>query len=314
MELHHLRYFVAVAEERHFGRAAARLHVTQPPVSQRIRDLERELELELFQRSPRGIQLTEAGAALLAHARRVLREVDLAVRAMNQLSKGPESQLRVGLPPDTSPATIRVTLQEFSARVPDVGLQIAEMTTSEQLELLRAGELDVAVVRRPADGVGLESSATVVSPVGVWMSAADPLAGRDDVLLSELEDRALITFPREMAPATYDQILATCRDGGFLPSFLHHVYNPQFMRGIIESGLGVYLNSHDTFEGDVEGAVFRPLRGTPLAWQSSVVWLPQRRTETTEAFVDAALAGLMAGGYRLPEQGDAQLVDPEPRG
>lgn len=304
MELHHLRYFVAVAEERHFGRAAARLHVTQPPVSQRIRDLEHELGLELFQRSPRSVQLTEAGVTLLAQARRVLQEVDLAGRTMRALAKGPESHFRVGMPPDTSPTTIRVTVQEFSARKPDVRLQLTEMTTSEQLELLREGGIDVAVVRRPADGVGLETSRTVVSPVGVWMSASDPLAERPDVLLAELEDRALVTFPREMAPATYDRLLATCRDGGFLPSYLHHVRNPQFMRGIVESGLGVYFNSHNTFEGKHEEAVFRPLRGTPLAWHSSVMWVPQRRTEMTDAFVDAALAGLIAGGYRPSETDD----------
>ncbi|WP_449277797.1 LysR substrate-binding domain-containing protein [Leucobacter sp. GX24907] len=304
MELHHLRYFVAVAEERHFGRAAMRLHVTQPPVSQRIRDLERELELTLFSRGPQGVQLTEAGTVLLSHARQVLREVDLAGQAMKQLSNGPVSELRVGLPPDTSPRTIQVILQEFSSRIPDTSLQFSEMSTSSQLESLRLGEIDVAVARRPLNSTGLASSITLTCPVGVWLSQNDPLSAQTQVHLSQLGDRPLIMFPRRMAPATFDRTMETCKDAGYLPPSLHYVQDPSFVYGLVQVDFGVHFNIDTYFGQSAPGVVYREIDGEPLAWQSSVIWVPQRRTDATDAFVEAGLKGLIAGGYRAPENSD----------
>lgn len=300
MELHHLRYFVAVAEERHFGRAAQRLHVTQPPVSQRVRDLENELGLQLLERSPQGVLLTEAGAILLEHARNVLREVEAATIAMRRIRRGPMGELRVGLPPDTEPMTLRTIVDVFGEAMPDVLLQISELTTNDSIARLRAGEVDIAVVRRPVDGVGLESSDVVVCPVGVWVSRTHPLAEQETVHLSELRDSPLVIFQRSMAPAVYDQILLACRDAGFLPATIHQVRSRSFTWGLVETGLGVHLNS-GSIEKPNDEVVFKPLEGAPLAWRSAVMWIPRRRTDVTDAFVTAALQGLIAGGYEFTD-------------
>lgn len=281
-----------------------RLHVTQPPVSQRIWDLERELELTLFTRGPQGVELTEAGTVLLSHARQVLREVDLAGQAMKQLSNGPVSELRVGLPPDTSPRTIQVIMQEFSARIPDTSLQFSEMSTSSQLESLRLGEIDVSVARRPLNSTGLASSITLSCPVGVWLAETDPLSEQASVTLSQLGDRPLVMFPRRMAPATFDRVMDICKDAGYLPPSLHYVQDPSFVYGLVQVGLGVHFNIGAYFGQSAPGVVFREIEGEPLAWQSSVVWVPQRRTTATDAFVEAGLKGLIAGGYRAPDGRD----------
>ncbi|MFT4215512.1 MAG: LysR substrate-binding domain-containing protein [Microbacterium sp.] len=297
MELHHLRYFVAVAEERHFGRAAQRLHVTQPPVSQRVKDLENELGLQLLERNTQGVLLTEAGAVLLEHARNVLREVDSATLAMQRIRRGPLGELRVGLPPDTELPTLRTIIDTFAASMPDVLLRISELTTNDSISRLRGGEVDVAVVRRPVDGVGLESSDVVACPMGVWISRKNRLAEQPSIHLSELKDSPLVIFQRSMAPAVYDQILIACRDAGFLPATIHHVRSRSFAWGLVETDLGVHLNS-GSIEAPAESVVFKPLEGDPLAWHSSVMWMPRRRTDVTDAFVAAAIRGLVAGGYR----------------
>ncbi|MFT3797644.1 LysR substrate-binding domain-containing protein [Microbacterium sp.] len=300
MELHHLRYFVAVAEERHFGRAAQRLHVTQPPVSQRVKDLESELGLQLLERTTQGVRLTEAGAILLEHARNVLREVDSATLAMQRIRRGPLGELRVGMPPDTELPTLRTIIETLTDEMPDVLLRISELTTNDSLSRLRSGEIDIAVVRRPVDGVGLESSDVVVCPMGVWISRKNPLAERNSIHLSELKDSPLVIFHRSMAPAVYDQILIACRDAGFLPATVHHVRSRSFAWGLVETDLGVHFNS-GSIEAPADSVVFKPLDGDPLAWHSSVMWMPRRRTDVTDAFVTAALRGLAAGGYEYTE-------------
>ncbi|MEE2048870.1 LysR family transcriptional regulator, partial [Nocardiopsis tropica] len=165
--MRHLRYFTVLAEELHFGRAAARLHMAQPPLSQRIRDLERELGVRLFDRGRNQVRLTEAGALLLEHARPVLESTESALEAMRRIRPGESGILRAGIPPDTMPATLRTLVAELARNAPDVLVDLHELTTDEQLRALREGDLDVGVVSHPSDTTGLESGPVAPRGLGV---------------------------------------------------------------------------------------------------------------------------------------------------
>ncbi|MGW3469995.1 LysR family transcriptional regulator [Saccharopolyspora sp. NPDC000995] len=300
MELRHLRYFTVMAEELHFGRAAARLHMAQPPLSQRIRDLERELGVQLFDRGRRQVQLTEAGALLLEHSRRVLESAESAEEAMRRLRPGENSVVRVGIPPDTMPATLRTLLHEFAEQAPDVLVDLHELTTDEQLAALREGSLDAAVVRHPCDISGLESSPVARRELGVLLPADHRLAGPGPVRLRDLNGQPLVIFPRMMAPMLYDHVLSICRADGFRPGAIRHARNPHFVQGLVLAGRGVHLNEPPLSEPP-EGLVWCPLQDSPLAWRTSVVWVPRRKHAAIEAFATVAIAGLAAAGHKTEE-------------
>ena len=242
MDIHHLKYFVAVSEELHFGRAAQRLHMAQPPLSQRIKDLETELGVRLFHRRRTGVELSEAGALLLEHARKVLDGVADAQESMRRIRPGASGVLQAAVPPDTNPRALRVIVEIFASAAPDVLLNLHELTTVEQVERLRDGELDVAVVRHPLDSVGFESGPVASKALGVTLNSSHPLASQTAVRLRDLQGDPLIIFPRQMAPPLYDHFLQTCRDAGYLPAAIVHARNPHFTHGLILAGRGVHFN------------------------------------------------------------------------
>ena len=296
MELRHLRYFAVLAEELHFGRAAERLHMAQPPLSQRIRDLERELGVRLFDRTRHRVQLTEAGALLLEHVRPVLAGVDTAREAMRRIRPGEEGVLRVGVPPDTGPAVLRNLTAGFAYQVPDVLLDLHELTTDEQLARLREGELDAGVVRHPSDTVGLESGPVARRELGVVLrSDHAAAAGGGPVRLRDLDGTPLVIFPRAMAPRLYDHMLTVCRDEGFLPGSIRHARNPHFVHGLVLAGRGIHLNEAPVTPL-IDGLVWRPLEGTPPAWLTSVVWVPSRGNEVIASFAEVVSASLSGTG------------------
>ncbi|GAB2811575.1 LysR substrate-binding domain-containing protein [Streptomyces daliensis] len=299
MELRHLRYFVVLTEELHFGRAAERLHMAQPPLSQRIRDLERELGVRLFDRTRHRVRLTEAGALLLEHARPVLESADAAREAMRRIRPGAAGVLRAGVPPDTAPVTLRTLVDTFASMEPSVLIDLNEMTTDEQLARLREGELDVGMIRHPADTVGLESGPVVHRSLGVVLAEEHPAAGAETVRLRRLNGSPLVIFPRLMAPKLYDHMLTVCRDNGFLPGAIRHARNPHFIHGLVLAGRGVHLNEEPS-AGLPPGLVWRPVDERSLTWSTSVVWPRAHTADVVATFADAALSGLLAAGHVHP--------------
>jgi DNA-binding transcriptional LysR family regulator len=311
MELRHLRYFVVVAEELHFTKAAQRLGMSQPPLSQRIRELERELGISLFDRSHRDVRLTEPGALLLEHARRVLQEADAIHDAMRRIRPGSAGVVRAGIPPDSDPALVRQIIRAFADKAPGVQLDLRELTTSEQIPALRQGDLDVGVIRRPADIVGLAVGAQFSQRMGLIVASDHPLSRLPRVHLRELSGSALVTFPREMAPEVYDQILQICRDNGYLPALIRHARNPQFVQGLVLAGHGVHFNQRPR-QALARGLIWLPIVGNPLAWSTSVAWRPQSRFDAVDSFAEAAEQGLLAAGYHAVTASDPRLCVSSP--
>lgn len=294
MELRHLRYFVAVAEELNFRRAAERLQMAQPPLSQRIQDLEREVGLRLLDRSAHGVSLTEAGALLLEHARRTLAEADAATESLRRQADRGVTVLHAGFPPDTNWVVVQTVVERMAEEFPLVTVRLHELPTSLQLDRLRRGRLDVGLVRHPSTVDGLESGPQLEASLGVLTKATHELPAK--LRLSHLARSPLVVFQREMAPALYDSMLAVCRYEGYLPSEIRHARHPDLVFGLVLAGVGV--NFIERREYLPEGLAWHRLAGSPLKWRTSCVWQPQRHTPVIDAFVDAAGAGLRRAGFR----------------
>lgn len=202
MELRHLRYFVAVAEEQNITRAATRLHVSQPPLSRQIRDLEHEIGTPLFERTRRAVRLTPAGWALLEESYAVLRQVDQAVRAARAAAGGGRSELKLGYAPGPTQEFLRELLRRLRADAPDLRVQLHDLSTEEMMAGLRAGGLDaaLAVQPRPAALRGLRFEKLREDPLIVAVAPDHRLARRHSVKLRELVNEPFVIFSRKEYP------------------------------------------------------------------------------------------------------------------
>ncbi|WP_327093665.1 LysR substrate-binding domain-containing protein [Nocardia vinacea] len=266
--LRQLRYFVAVAEELHFGRAAERLGIAQPPLSQRIRKLEHDLGARLFDRNSRRVELTEAGQILLVEARDLLARWDRAQRMVGKAHRGEIDALRVGVPPELAGRVLAAILTTFESR--DVRVDLQELTTAEQIRLLADRQLDAGLLQHPVDVVGLELGPEVETPLGVVLPRDSPLAARSALTLADLAGLGLVIFPRAAAPGLYDATLRTCWEHGFRPTRVQHARNPEFVLGMVLSGRGVAFDQGMVAQKEPR-VVWRPLTDA-LSWRLSLAW------------------------------------------
>ena len=281
MELRHFRYFVAVAEEGHFGRAAARLYVSTPTLSQQIKAIEREIGAPLLIRGREGVRLTPAGAVLLEEARELVRAADDAVAKARAAAGIEQSALRFGLL-NGAPDWLVNTL------TPGPTIFIGG-TTSEQVERLRRGELDLALLRGPVDvphGVG--QATVAVEELGVMMSTAHPLADRQELDPLDVHGLELILFPRANAPGTHDAVLETFRQLGvevvLSSSAMGYAHMPAALRS---KPAAIGLSSE---RGKATpGLVWRPLRGAPIRVSYLAAWRSGHRPSRAVRELAAAL-------------------------
>ncbi|MFE5700314.1 LysR family transcriptional regulator [Rhodococcus koreensis] len=299
VEIRHLRYFTAVAEELHFGRAARRLFMSRPPLSQRIADLEGELGVQLFTRTSRSVELTPYGRRLLPLARETLRAFDVAIEAM-ALPAEVTRTLRVAFVSTTSPAVLRTLRTRLAAS--HINLDWSEASTAEQHEGLLAGRIDLGLLCLPIDTQGLWVSPALRKPLGVAVSPEHPLAGVQPIPLSDLQDQTLLMASRSAAPGLYDYILATCKENGFRPRKVKH--GDQRHRALmVESGLS---SDHAvtfiprTEAGRLGSVSWRPIEGEPLAWEIAACCRSgEERDATMQAAIHAALGALQEHDHWL---------------
>ncbi|MBX6383884.1 MAG: LysR family transcriptional regulator [Microbispora sp.] len=264
----HLGYFLVVAEERHFGNAAARLGMAQPPLSQRIKRLEEELGVRLFERSSRRVALTEAGRLLVPEAREIVARAERIRDLMADMARGAAAVVRAGVPADLGAPVLAALIAGFRDRRPDVRLSLTEMGTAAQVAALLEGRLDVGLLRHPVAGHGLACGPVLVRYPGVLLAEDDELTAWAAVHLGDLAGRDLVMFPRDAEPGLYDDTLAACRRGGFVPAEVIHTDRAEFALGLVLSGTAVAFG----VPAEVPGVVWRPLAGKPLAWRCSPAW------------------------------------------
>ncbi|MEY9487387.1 DNA-binding transcriptional LysR family regulator [Streptomyces calvus] len=286
--LRHLRLFVTVADELHFSRAAERLGMAQPPLSQAIRRLEKELGAELFDRSGRGVRLSAAGTALLEEAHELLAREERLRALARRAAAGGLGTLRAGVPPDTTAAVLSALLAACAEHAPGLSVDLQEVTTGEQLRLLSSGGLDVGVVHHPVDATDLCLGPGVPLDLGVVLPRTSPLARLPEVTLGELSGHDLVLFPRAHAPGRYDRILDVCRAAGFVPGRVRHASNPEFLLAFVTAGHGVAFDQGPLARKEPRVA-WRPLAERPLTLHIGGAW-PTGRTAHPAARRFAELA------------------------
>lgn len=221
IELRHLRYFVAVAEDLHFGRAARRLRIAQPPLSQQIRQLERALGTSLLLRDTRKVALTPAGTELLAGARRTIAELDRAIDDCRRAASGGDRTLRIGHTAYAAAAVMPQIIRPFYAETPDCTLELIEDSSQANLTAVADGSLDAAFISdsetSPQYGNAIRRVVVHREPLVAAVPAGHPLARRSKIRLGDLANEPMVMFPRRLAPGFHDQIVSFCTQAGFVP-------------------------------------------------------------------------------------------------
>jgi DNA-binding transcriptional LysR family regulator len=233
VELRHLRYFVAVAEELNFSRAAERLHMAQPPLSVAIRQLEQELGADLLVRTTREVSLTDAGQAFLPGARKTLAELDHSMADARRAAAGELGDLRVAFSWSARFETLPMIGQAFMARYPDVKLLTEEMWNARMAAALRSGAVDLAVSLCPEVSAELAYDTIRSEQVVALVAATHPLAHEPEVGLEALSGDGFVLFPRELAPRLYDIMVGMCRRAGFEPAIRHESFHTGWELGVL---------------------------------------------------------------------------------
>ena len=240
-ELRLIRYFVAVAEELHFGRAAARLHMAQPGLSQQIAALERLLGVRLLERTSRQVRLTPAGSLLLAEGRRLLHETERAVDRVRRTGRGEIGRVTVAAIGSATYEVIPRLLRAQRKRYPDVEVVLREMSTPAQVQALRSGEVDVGFLRLPADTTELVTHRVREDRMALMIPDAHPLARKARIPLRALAREPLILFPASPRPSWADTVVAACREAGFEPLVAQEAMESATVVSFVAAGTGIAL-------------------------------------------------------------------------
>ncbi|HPC01952.1 MAG TPA: LysR family transcriptional regulator [Syntrophales bacterium] len=289
MELRHLSYFVAVAEELHFGRAARRLNISQPPLSQQIRQLEGELGVTLFTRTRRRVGLTAAGEVFLAEARRILAAVEEGKGRAVRADRGESGRLAVGFIGSANYSVLPRVIRSFRRAYPEVDISLAELNTAHQLEALRAGRIHVGFMRPPPglDREGLEALAVFEEPLVAALPAAHPLSGRGPLDLALLAPEPFIMIPRHLGPGYFDYLISLCRQAGFSPRIALEASQFHTVIGMVAAGLGVAVVPASMRGSRFPGVTFRVIAGG-AATILEMAWLRGNPSPVLANFIAAA--------------------------
>lgn len=276
MELRHLRYFIAVAEERGFTAAAERLRVAQPALSVQVRALEEEIGAPLFSRAGHRTELTEAGQAFLARARSVLASLAHAALEAKEIAIGLAGTVVLSFIASASRDLVPGTVRRMREVAPGVHLRLVEMTTTEQLAALQRGEVDLAIVRGPAAGADLTAEVLRRDPLRAIVPATHPLARRKSVRMPDLAEADFIFFPRHVATGLHDLIRATCLEQDYDPNVAHEASDFRTIVDLVAAGVGVTIQPTQRTGRIAEGVAACVLRDVAAA---SEVLLFRRKSD-----------------------------------
>ncbi len=288
MELRHLRYFVAVAEELHFTRAAEKLHIGQPPLSQQIQALEAELGVALFARSRRKVALTPAGERFLQRARNILQQAADAAEDARRAARGEVGELVIGFTPSLPFTSFLPRLiYRFRQRYPDVRLNLLEMMTVQQMAAVADGTLDIGMVRstdmQVPDNVVLRHLAD--DPMLVALRDDHPLAGQTAIGLAQLAQEPFVMYPESAGTGIYRQVLRLCDLAGFVPEVVQEAREGTTLIGLVAAGLGVSILPAPLSCVKVEGVCYLPLTDAGAMTSASLATRAQNTSPLVANFV-----------------------------
>jgi len=307
MEVRELRYFVVVAEELNFTRAAHRLKIAQPPVSIQIKQLENELGVELFDRSRRAIRLTEPGRALLPEARRLLDQMEEIAAMVRRIGSGSVGRLTVGFIPSASHTALPPLLRAFSGWAPEVELNLIEMNPDAIMQAITDNRIDVGLVYLPIDDPELQVSIVHSEPLVAVLPVDHPLASRRSISARELAQERFILPSRYGTAGLYSQVVDVCRQAGFEPMPVQKdVWLMQSIVGLVAAGIGVALEPASVQNLSRAGAVYLPLDDRSEV-NLATVWRHEHDSPVLSAFLRVLKA------YRDEQLSHARAVDRGPR-
>ncbi|MDH6170584.1 DNA-binding transcriptional LysR family regulator [Variovorax boronicumulans] len=272
MELRHLRYFSVLAEELHFGRAARRLSISQPPLSVAIRQLEESVGVRLFERNSKEVRLTHAGEALRISARRLLQQAEEAATEARDVASGSAGRLRIGFVGAMLYRGLPPALRAFQAKHPAVRVTLNELNSGVQIAELLHDRLDLGFVHTSRMPPELRHRLLLSEPFVCCLPAGHSLARKKVLAPADLRDQPFVLFSREASPDYHERILSICADAGFLPEVRHEVRHWLAVVSLVSQGMGVALVPQAMRNSALRGAVFRPLDRAVAQSEAYGVW------------------------------------------
>ncbi|MCD9121043.1 MULTISPECIES: LysR substrate-binding domain-containing protein [Cupriavidus] len=272
MEFRHLRYFLVLADELHFGRAARRLSISQPPLSLNIQQLEASVGARLFERDSKGVRLTAAGRAFRESATALLAQAEEARLLARQIEAGAVGRLRVGFVGSMLYRGLPQKLQQFEADQPGIQIALTELNSQEQIEALLHGQLDVGFIHTSRVPDELATRLIHSEPFVCCMPSAHRLASRRTIALTELRGETFVLFSRNASPDYYARIVDMCAAEGFYPQIRHEVRHWLSVVSLVSQGMGVAVVPAALRHSALAGAAFRPLKHSTVPSEVYCVW------------------------------------------
>ncbi|OZI31158.1 hypothetical protein CAL29_24820 [Bordetella genomosp. 10] len=295
LELRRLRYFLALAENLHFARAAERLNMAQPPLSEQIRKLEKEVGVRLFERNSRNVALTEAGRVMLAGTRSAMFELERAVNAAQQTERGQAGHLRLGFVSSGSVTFLPKLLRKLRSHLPNVRADTRQYSSNGALEALVQRQIDLAVARTPPGTENLMHRPIFRDPVVLAVPADHPVARRKRIKLAEMRDEPFVIYPPQEGHVAYSVAQRACLHAGFVPTVAEFVDDVYGMLALVAAGIGVALMPSAISRLHVDGVVFFRLPEIKESFELSLVW----RTEDERNLIASVVRILGDAGTLL---------------
>jgi len=288
MELRHLRYFVTVAEELHFGRAAARLSIQQPSLSQQIRQLEDELGFPLLYRTKRSVELTDAGKVFLSEAQYILAQVREAKRTAQRAYRGEVGRLVLGYISSSTYDLLPMMLRVYRERFPDVEVALRELTTQEQLRALEEEHIQVGLLRLPISAPMVNVEVIRREPIVCVLPEEHPLAVYERIAVSLLANEPFVLQSSQRGGGYYVQLMKLCLASGFSPNVIQEVTEMHTIVSLVAAGMGVSLVPLSAQNIRSQGVVYRELEGTATLTEMAVAWPRDSRSAIVQNFLTVA--------------------------
>jgi DNA-binding transcriptional LysR family regulator len=291
MKTHLLKYFVVLAEELHFGRAAQKLSMTQPPLSTAIRQLEEDLEVNLFYRDNKRVRLTPAGSAFLVEAQGILERMERASEIARGAAHGLLGRIDVGFTGSMLYRDLPKVVAAFSEQHPKMEIILHELSTTEQIDALKRRQLQAGFinVKEPASITsGLRYISLKEEPLVCCLPSSHPLARKDGLNLKQLEDEPFVMFAREVAPTNHDNVISTLHRAGVHPKTRHAARQWMTVVGMVGAGMGVALVPGSMRCAQISGTTFVPIRGQRSTASAMLAWNPDQNSFALDAFVRIA--------------------------
>ena len=289
-----IRFFVVLSEELHFGRAAHRLFITQPPLSKAIKQLEEELGLKLFERDSKHVVLTPVGEVMLIKAKEILLQARNTVAFANSIASGLTGRIEIGFTAIMLYRGLGKVIKRFNSEFPNIEVAFTETVSQRQLELVKGGNLDGGFINSPLAPVGLESFAVCFENYVACIPSDHRLAGSKKITLNALRDETLLVFARDASHAYHDHVRAMCTERGFQPRIRQFSGQILTLVAMVAAGFGITIVPEAVKKAGLKGVAFIPLTGSKIKPTAFFIWNPKRRTPGLKSFIDITREVLIA--------------------